>query len=97
MGSRPICSAKRGAFTAVFPPAIRIPVSDGFFHHKFWGNSSLLFLWKFFGAEGIIEGEAKMTDQQLLARIVPDPKVMVGKPVIRGTRRRKECVFSLNI
>jgi hypothetical protein len=61
------------------------------------GWDALLFLWKFFGAEGIIEGEAKMTDQQLLARIVPDPKVMVGKPVIRGTRRRKECVFSLNI
>jgi hypothetical protein len=61
------------------------------------GWDALLFLWKFFGAEGIIEGEAKMTNQQLLARIVLDPKVMVGKPVIRGTRRRKECVFSLNI
>ena len=43
------------------------------------GWDALLFLWKFFGAEGIIEGEAKMTDQQLLARIVPDPKFMVGK------------------
>ena len=27
-----------------------------------------------------------MGDQQLLDRIACDPKVMVGKPVIRGTR-----------
>jgi len=27
-----------------------------------------------------------MTDRELLERIVVDPKVMVGKPVIRGTR-----------
>ncbi len=27
-----------------------------------------------------------MTDQELLARIVCDPKRMVGKPVIKGTR-----------
>lgn len=27
-----------------------------------------------------------MTDQQLLQRIALDPKVMVGKPVVRGTR-----------
>lgn len=27
-----------------------------------------------------------MSDEQLLERIVIDPKVMVGKPVIRGTR-----------
>ena len=27
-----------------------------------------------------------MTDQQLLERITLDPKVMVGKPVVKGTR-----------
>ena len=27
-----------------------------------------------------------MKNERLLARIVIDPKVMVGKPVIRGTR-----------
>ena len=38
----------------------------------------------------------KMTaDQELLARIVCDPKVMVGKPVIRGTRLTVEHVLGL--
>ena len=27
-----------------------------------------------------------MTDRELLARVTCDPKVMVGKPVIKGTR-----------
>ncbi len=36
-----------------------------------------------------------MSDQQLLAQIVCDPKVMVGKPVIKGTRLTVE--FILNI
>jgi len=27
-----------------------------------------------------------MTDEELIARIAVNPKVMVGKPVIRGTR-----------
>ncbi|MFN7934380.1 MAG: DUF433 domain-containing protein [Bryobacteraceae bacterium] len=31
-------------------------------------------------------GQARMTDNELLDRITIDPKVMVGKPVIRGTR-----------
>lgn len=36
-----------------------------------------------------------MTDHQLLERITSDPKVMVGKPVIRGTRLTVEYVLNL--
>ena len=36
-----------------------------------------------------------MDDQQLLERITLDPKVMVGKPVIRGTRLTVEYVLNL--
>ena len=36
-----------------------------------------------------------MTDQQLLERITINPKVMVGKPVIRGTRLTVEYVLNL--
>lgn len=36
-----------------------------------------------------------MTDPQLLERITLDPKVMVGKPVIRGTRLTVEHVLNL--
>ena len=36
-----------------------------------------------------------MTDQQLLERIRIDPKVMVGKPVIAGTRLTVEFVLNL--
>ena len=36
-----------------------------------------------------------MTDQQLLERIVLNPKVMVGKPVIRGTRLTVEYILNL--
>jgi uncharacterized protein (DUF433 family) len=36
-----------------------------------------------------------MTDQQLLDRISLDPKVMVGKPVIRGTRLTVEYILNL--
>ena len=35
-----------------------------------------------------------MTDTELLARIVVDPKTMVGKPVISGTRLTVEHVLN---
>jgi uncharacterized protein (DUF433 family) len=36
-----------------------------------------------------------MSDQQLLERIVCDPGVMVGKPVINGTRLTVDFILSL--
>ena len=36
-----------------------------------------------------------MKDQKLLERIVLNPKVMAGKPVIRGTRLTVEYVLNL--
>ena len=36
-----------------------------------------------------------MTDQDLLARICLDPKVMIGKPVIRGSRLTVEYFLNL--
>lgn len=36
-----------------------------------------------------------MSDEQLLQRIVVDPKVMVGRPVIRGTRLTVTHVLNL--
>ncbi len=36
-----------------------------------------------------------MDDRQLLERIAVDPKVMAGKPVIRGTRLTVEYVLNL--
>jgi uncharacterized protein (DUF433 family) len=36
-----------------------------------------------------------MTDQQLLERITVNPKVMVGKPVIKGTRLSVEYILNL--
>ena len=35
-----------------------------------------------------------MKDEQLLERIVVDPKVMVGKPVIKGTRLTVEFILN---
>lgn len=36
-----------------------------------------------------------MDDQQLLERITVNPKVMTGKPVIRGTRLTVEYILNL--
>jgi uncharacterized protein (DUF433 family) len=36
-----------------------------------------------------------MSNQQLLERITVDPKVMAGKPVIRGTRLTVEYILNL--
>lgn len=36
-----------------------------------------------------------MKDEQLLERIVLNPKVMVGKPTIRGTRLTVEYILNL--
>jgi uncharacterized protein (DUF433 family) len=38
---------------------------------------------------------AVMTERQLLERIVLDPRVMVGKPVIKGTRLSVEYILNL--
>lgn len=35
-----------------------------------------------------------MTDEQLLKRISTDPKIMLGKPVIRGTRLTVEYIMN---
>jgi uncharacterized protein (DUF433 family) len=39
--------------------------------------------------------EPGMSDQELLERITLNPKVMAGKPVIRGTRLTVEYVLNL--
>jgi len=40
-------------------------------------------------------GDERTTEQQLLERITLNPKVMVGKPVIKGTRLTVEHVLRL--
>ncbi len=35
-----------------------------------------------------------MSNAELLARIAINPKVMVGKPVIKGTRLTVECILN---
>ena len=36
-----------------------------------------------------------MTEKQMLERIVTNPKVMVGKPIIKGTRLTVEYILGL--
>jgi uncharacterized protein (DUF433 family) len=36
-----------------------------------------------------------MTDNELLNRIATDPKIMIGKPVIKGTRLTVEYILNL--
>ena len=36
-----------------------------------------------------------MTDNELLDRVTADPRIMVGKPVIRGTRLTVEYILNL--
>ena len=36
-----------------------------------------------------------MTDNELLNRVTADPRIMVGKPVIRGTRLTVEYILNL--
>jgi uncharacterized protein (DUF433 family) len=42
-----------------------------------------------------IQEMTPMKDQQLLERITVNPKVMVGKPVIKGTRLTVEYILNL--
>ena len=42
-----------------------------------------------------MEVEIAMTEEQLLERIVINPKVMIGKPVIKGTRLTVEYILGL--
>ncbi len=39
--------------------------------------------------------EVEMTDKKLLERIAINPKVMTGKPVIKGTRLTVEFILNL--
>jgi uncharacterized protein (DUF433 family) len=46
-------------------------------------------------SECIIEEATTMRDEQLLERITFNPDVMVGKPVIKGTRLTVEHILNL--
>lgn len=42
-----------------------------------------------------LKDDETMTEQQLLERIALDPNIMVGKPVIKGTRLTVEYILNL--
>jgi uncharacterized protein (DUF433 family) len=42
-----------------------------------------------------IDGDFKMNEHELIERIAFDPKVMGGKPVIKGTRLTVEFILGL--
>ena len=39
-----------------------------------------------------INGRDKMIEEELIKRVVVDPKIMLGKPVIKGTRLTVEII-----
>jgi uncharacterized protein (DUF433 family) len=41
-----------------------------------------------------VNGDYKMRDEELLERIALNPKVMTGKPVIKGTRLTVEFILN---
>jgi uncharacterized protein (DUF433 family) len=42
-----------------------------------------------------VQEDKAMNDQQLLRRITLNPRIMVGKPVIKGTRLTVEYILNL--
>jgi uncharacterized protein (DUF433 family) len=48
-----------------------------------------------YSCDKVLMGDETMDDQQLLYRITLNPKIMVGKPVIRGTRLTVEYILNL--
>ena len=58
--------------------AIVLPIADGYV----WSNFQFSAVRKL----GEVQKERNMKDQDLLERITLNPKVMAGKPIIKGTR-----------